>query len=200
MESLPFKAFNLISKSVLWILFAAPEPHPLFSAAAAAGVVAVLYLPFHLLSIFFSPVLLSTLFLLFTLLRFGSPTPPPPPKTDFERVKLSPETERCLLSSSQNQVFCEPSLEWGGWGAPLEIIYEEYEGEEEEESGDCSPEYSKCGLPEFDGLLCYSDSDLDREEVSPQSICFRWDEEAEGLIEIALEEDNMFEIDLSACR
>ncbi|XP_020599316.1 uncharacterized protein LOC110038757 [Phalaenopsis equestris] len=198
-SELTIKALYFLIKSLLWIISAVSEPHPLFSAASA-GVVAVLYLPCRYLSIFFSPVLLSTLGLLFTLLRFGSaPTPPPlpsaPPETDSKQMKLSPEVERPLLSLTQNHVFCKPSLEWGGWGCPLKTIYEEYDWEEEE-TYERSLEYSESRLPGFD-VLGYSYSDMEAAD-SPGSICFLWEEEAEELIEIGVEEDNMFEIDLSA--
>ena len=105
-------------------------------------------------------------------------------------------------------------------GGPLEVIYE---GEELDE-GDSAPEYSGQS-PEYSHMMmmisastnakgldysgyCNSstesdtDSDDDDEESweEENNVCFRWDEDEEGMIEIALEEDNLIEIDLSACR
>ncbi|KAK8918402.1 hypothetical protein KSP39_PZI021376 [Platanthera zijinensis] len=187
---------TVFSKSLIWISSVAAEPHPLFSASAATGVIVVLYLPRNLIFILISPVLISTLFLLITLFRFGSP-PQPQPEADSNEVispaNNSPETEDGLNSSSQKPVLCGDSFDWGG---PLEIIYEEYEGEEGE-SGENSPEYSEFYWREFEGF-CYSDLDIER-EGSPENPSFRSDEEGENLIEIALDEDSMFEINLSGC-
>ncbi|XP_057416191.1 uncharacterized protein LOC130710835 [Lotus japonicus] len=111
--------------------------------------------------------------------------------------------------------------------APLEVIYEEYEGEEEEETGD-DPSYEReenqnMGMLRYPSLSRYypeSESDSSSENgfpatedwESPENICYRWDEEdREGLIEIALDgckrksefqfqEENMIEIDISPTR
>ncbi|XP_077245921.1 uncharacterized protein LOC143885601 [Tasmannia lanceolata] len=110
--------------------------------------------------------------------------------------------------------FSDTLMEWNRRG-PLEVIYEEYEGEEEEGE---SPEWEKRRV----GIAIYypdsdSGSSWDGEEFpldfpviegwdSPENLCFVWEEEKEGLIEIPLggkgkvgfevEEENLIEIDL----
>lgn len=110
-----------------------------------------------------------------------------------------------------NAEFSETFVEWDRSG-PLEVIYEEYEGEEEEDSPEKTAERERRDLG-VDGFLCssfcYSDSDSSEGEFpawdSPENLCFRW-EEREGLIEIPLalkptvgfeaEEENLIEINL----
>ncbi|KAK5803271.1 hypothetical protein PVK06_030916 [Gossypium arboreum] len=81
--------------------------------------------------------------------------------------------------------FEEKFVEWDV-RAPLEVIYEDYEGVEALDRG------------------------IEREWVSSEKRCCRWEEEEEeeedreGLIEIALdfhgEEDNLIEIDISSIK
>ncbi|KAK7246592.1 hypothetical protein RIF29_41461 [Crotalaria pallida] len=123
--------------------------------------------------------------------------------------------------------FEESFVEWDV-KAPLEVIYEEYEGEEAEND---SNEKQKMGFSRYPSLSRYypeSDSDSSSESgfpatgnwESPENICFRWEDEEEeeeedrelGLIEIALdgckkralefqfEEENLIEIDISPTR
>ncbi|KDP20882.1 hypothetical protein JCGZ_21353 [Jatropha curcas] len=121
-----------------------------------------------------------------------------------------------------------------GWNvrAPLEVIYEAYEGEEEdkEDSNEKNQDFDPAGslsLERYPSLSMYypetdSDSSSDGNLPmnggwdSPESVCFRWEEEDRAglLIEIALgnnnrkhscfdfqaEEDNLIEIDISPPR
>lgn len=104
--------------------------------------------------------------------------------------------------------------------APLEVIYEEYEGEETGDDSNKREESRNMGILSYPSLSRYypeSDSDSSSDIGdwdSPEDICFRWDEEdREGLIEIALdgskmkrelefqyEEENLIEIDISPMR
>lgn len=111
----------------------------------------------------------------------------------------------------QNAEFSEMFMEWDRSG-PLEVIYEDYEGEEEEDSPEKTLERERWDVG-VDGFVCssfcYPDSDSSEGEFpawdSPENLCFRW-EESEGLIEIPLtlkptvrfeaEEENLIEINL----
>ncbi|XP_048438622.1 uncharacterized protein LOC125476477 [Pyrus x bretschneideri] len=119
--------------------------------------------------------------------------------------------------------------------APLEVIYEEYEGEEDEvEPNGNDPDSNRkdgnqvLGLVKHPSLsLCYPESDSDSSSDggfsvpgvwdSPDAMCFRWEDDREGLIEIALDgnskrgeldfrvdhdhdEENLIEIDISPTR
>lgn len=140
----------------------------------------------------------------------------------------------------QDETFCDPNsrsdfevsfVEWNV-RAPLEVIHEAYEGEEEDEDDnennqDSDPTRS-AALQRYPSLSMYypdtdsdtsSDGDFSLNGVwdSPESVCFKWEEEDRAglLIEIALEsnsndkklsglgsgfqveEDNLIEIDLS---
>ncbi|XP_043691267.1 uncharacterized protein LOC122641973 [Telopea speciosissima] len=210
---------------------------PLFSTIVALYSLILLYLPQIFVDLVFSPVLISTAILLSSLLRLGA-------IQSVEEQNNNKPTEQEEIESSSVEVYkwvkCEtgtdteketitepcvsPSMkpffsasnsfvEWNV-GAPLEVIYEEYEGEEEECSNDK-------GIDRMPSLLLYysesdsgssSDGDLPAIERwdSSESMCFRWDEEdREGLIEIPLdgkrnsisvfqvEEENLIEIDIS---
>ncbi|KAJ1390386.1 hypothetical protein SESBI_37479 [Sesbania bispinosa] len=111
--------------------------------------------------------------------------------------------------------------------APLEVIYEEYEGEEAGDDPNEREEERNMGILRYPSLSRYypeSESDSDSsseggfpaigEWDSPEEGCFGWEEEdREGLIEIALdgckmkrdlefhfEEENLIEIDISPTR
>lgn len=106
----------------------------------------------------------------------------------------------------------ETFLEWNRNG-PLEVIHEEYEGEEDEDSPEKELRYA--GVGRFlSSAFDFSDSDSSEGESpeefppawdSPENLCFMW-EEREGLIEIPLgskptagielEEENLIEINL----
>ena len=112
--------------------------------------------------------------------------------------------------------FEESFVEWNV-RAPLEVIYEEYEGEEAEHDPNKKQDTSIFRYPSLSRCYPESDSDSSSENGfpatgnwdSPESMCFTWDEEdREGLIEIALdggkksavefhfEEENLIEIDI----
>ncbi|KAL5772551.1 hypothetical protein ACOSQ2_012475 [Xanthoceras sorbifolium] len=146
---------------------------PLFSTFSTLYIVILLYLPRIFLRVAFSPVLIITLTLLLTLLRFD-------PDRRFE----------------------EKFVEWNV-RAPLEVIYETYEGEEGEDQRDESKDPNndgkdspRFGLERHPSLSLYypesdsdSSSDGDFDWGSLESVCFRWeDEDREGLIEIALDD------------
>ncbi|XP_020255145.1 uncharacterized protein LOC109832117 [Asparagus officinalis] len=187
--------------------------HPLFSILTTFLLLNFLYLP-NLFSLLFSPVLIITSLLLTILLHFGSPKPEPSPnktnpiQTQHETRHEPPHDVE--LQDEKTSILCNSFAEWGRRSGPLEVIYEEYEGEAYDVVG--SPEYSKS--PEYYRVMmsarkrldCFgygssTDSDADSDESLENNISFRWDdEEEEGMIEIALEEDNLIEIDLSACK
>lgn len=185
--------------------------HPLFSILTTFFLLHLLYLP-NLLYLLFSPVLITTSLILTALLHFGSSSPEQLSKdTNSVQTQLEHETpcESALLDAHEQKtnISCNYFLEWTRRGGPLEVIYEEYEGEEDDD--DDSPQFSQS--PEcaniaispakslhYFGYCSNTDSDEDS-NGSSDDVCFRWDEEEE-MIEIALEEDNLIEIDLSACR
>lgn len=117
-----------------------------------------------------------------------------------------------------NPVYTDPFVEYWDLKAPLEIIYEAYEGEDEDDRN-----AGFLGIEKYPSLsLYYPESDTDSSSdggfpaigdwESPEKMGFRWeDEDREGLIEIALdgkrrtqffnfEEDNLIEIDISPAR
>ncbi|KAL0442830.1 UNVERIFIED_CONTAM: hypothetical protein Slati_2005700 [Sesamum latifolium] len=119
--------------------------------------------------------------------------------------------------------FTDSFVEWDV-RAPLEVIYEEYEGDDAEETDGVSQgkrESEMQIIQRYASLsLFYPESDSDTSSEgdfptdgnwdSPDNMCFRWEEEddRDGLIEIALdekrnsevEEENLIEIDLSPAR
>ncbi|XP_008806779.2 uncharacterized protein LOC103719353 [Phoenix dactylifera] len=229
LTELSIQTLRLLSKSLIFL--SDLSAHPLFAVAATSSLLALLYLPRPLLPLIFSPALLSSLLLISTLLRFRPPASPPsavsPPRpipqtpAVDEPIALptvpnpKPESAPDFAGFRQKAAFCDSFVEWGRRGGPLEVIYEEYEGEEDEDGGDSpgylrSPEYSYPGGGELCSLgFCFTDSseaDSDDDSSaaegweSPENLFSRWDEEGDGMIEIALEEDNMIEIDISDCR
>lgn len=216
---LSIQTLRLLSKSLL--LLSDLSTHPLFSVAATSSVLALLYLPRPLLPFLLSPAFLSSLLLVSTLLSLRPPPSPPPAVDDPVPVPLTPgpdlksESAPDFAGFRQKVAFCDSFVEWSRRGGPLEVIYEEYEGEEDEDGRDSpeysrSPEYSYPGSGRLGSLgFCFTDSSDDDSDDnssvaedwdSPENIFSRWDEEGDGMIEIVLEEDNMIEIDISACR
>ncbi|KAL3519638.1 hypothetical protein ACH5RR_017787 [Cinchona calisaya] len=214
---------------------------PLFSTIITLYILILLYFPTLFLAVIFSPVLISTSILLFSLLRLGAIQRTTSQK---ENNSLSPEfnsadDDRRWVSSKSNQItesgpgsefsngpssfYADSFVEWDV-RAPLEVIYEEYEGEEEDDEDDVREEKrdAQMGIIERYASLAKfypetDDSDTSSEEDfaairywdSPESVCHRWEgEDRDGLIEIALdgkgysdgEEDNLIEIDLSPAR
>ncbi|KAJ4982454.1 hypothetical protein NE237_033291 [Protea cynaroides] len=194
---------------------------PLFSTVVAFYSLILLYLPRIFIDLVFSPVLISTAILLSTLLRLGAtqsiqeqhnnkPTEQEEidsaPIEDHKWVKSQTETESLLKPFF---FASNPFVEWNV-RAPLDVIYETYEGDEE---GDSNGEKENCqmGIDRMLSLSLYfpetdshSSSDGDFPEIEG------WDEEdREGLIEIPLdgknssvsvfklEEENLIEIDIS---
>ncbi|XP_072988131.1 uncharacterized protein [Typha latifolia] len=200
-------------------LLSSLSSHPLFSILTTSSLLVLLYLPRPLLPLLFSPVLLSTILLLTTLLRFGSTPKPqveshsPPPTTNPTAIPPEPtsEIELGISGFHQKTIFSNHFIEWGRRGCPLEVIYEEYEGDEHEEENGESPRCAKLDFPGLERLGLLS-TDTETESGgspaaegwdSPENRCFRWEDEEEDddeLIEIALEEDNLIEIDISGYR
>lgn len=199
---------------------------PLFSSIVTLYILILLYFPHIIfLRIILSPVLIITFTLLLTLLRLGA-TQRNENKENAESNCTNSNTEAAdheATSSSSSYipdqdhkwVTCKDSnlgpnpcfensfVEWNV-RAPLEVIYEAYEGEEDDEENVedpankdpfCIDKYASLSLyyPETDSdtssdgcdFLAYGD------RGSPESVCYRWeDEDREGLIEIALDNNN----------
>lgn len=211
----------------LWELESIPSANPLFSTIITFCTLILLYFPYIFLQIVFSPVLISTSILLLVLLRLGAnqkagnDNPPEEPieskSTNEDHKWVEPEIEPAI---DRNPLFVDTFVEWNV-RAPLEVIYEEYEGEEEEVDQNEKDDTRFMGLERYPSLSLYypesdteSSSDGEFSSVgdwdSQENMCFRWDEEdREELIEIALDgkkgsefhseedNDNMIEIDLS---
>ncbi|KAH7857143.1 hypothetical protein Vadar_009521 [Vaccinium darrowii] len=223
--------------------------HPLFSTLLAFYILVLIYFPSLFLPIVLSPVLISTAILLLTLLRLGSIQRT---ENEFNSIKVTEDpkwvslesnyesgNENSVVSSTnlmetevgscsdQNNFYVESFIEWDV-RAPLEVIYEEYEGEDEERNDDVRNEKAETtpvsAIERYGSLSLYypesdSDGSSDGEDFagfggwdSPESMCFMWDEEkGEELIEIAFdgkrtsrevhfEEENLIEIDISPAR
>lgn len=259
---------------------------PLFSTVITFCTLILLYFPNHFLLLVFSPILISTSFLLLSLLRLGAiqrSTQPPTSTTTTTAVKESninavvpttkhgsmilDEYHKPVLSESNEEFstnldlnnstqqlsithhdliiddhawvcsdlsaisskcdsvsagpttttksfYSDSFVEWD-LRAPLEVIYEEYEGEEEEEEG--KREVQMAIIERYASLSKFypeTDSDISSEEDlptfrdwdSPERVCFQWEgDDKEGMIEIELgrtkkysedEEENLIEIDL----
>ncbi|PIN18575.1 hypothetical protein CDL12_08764 [Handroanthus impetiginosus] len=226
----------------------------LFSTIITFYTLVLLYLPSIFLQFISSPVVLSTLILLLYLLRLGAAqtqNSTSENESDFGefnsaqslQIEESVDPDQRWNSGVSNtdteiELCSEPGpdpnrnphpfyvdffVEWDV-RAPLEVIYEEHEGEDAEENGGVSEakresemniiqRYASLSLfyPESD-----SDSSLDGDFPakgdwdSPENMRFRWeeDDDKEGLIEIALDEkrssevdeENLIEIDLSPAR
>ncbi|XP_030518072.1 uncharacterized protein LOC115731550 [Rhodamnia argentea] len=210
--------------------------HPLFSTAFAFYALVLLYFPRIFIRVLLSPVLAITAVSLLALLRLGAAqrarerddsSSAAAAPAEGSRVAAGGESGRDSSRADGGQsseVGFPPStryecrfVEWDV-KAPLEVIYEEYEGEGDEEEDDDSG-FSLGGLERYPSLsMCYPDSDSESSSPggdfgfnfgsdSPEEGAFRWDTEdgGEGLIEIALnllggEEDNLIEIDISPAR
>lgn len=205
--------------------------NPLFSCIITLCTLILLYFP-QALRLSISPILICTLTLLLFLLRFGAIQRRQLSVTESDKAiqikqnkgthfgeasdssflthvnkrGASQSAEKGLFDPVPNQDFDVSFVEWDV-RAPLKVIYEEYEGEEEEED----PNEKDAGQDPtwFGGLgrypslaMCYPETDSDSDSeggfsvagewVSPERFCFNWEEEdREGLlIEIALDSDN----------
>ncbi|KAI5331080.1 hypothetical protein L3X38_021206 [Prunus dulcis] len=160
-----------------------------------------------------------------------SPTSPEAQDHSFFTYQSETDSES-KMGFDPNPCFEDFFVEWN-LKAPLEVIYEENEGEEDEMDRNGNDPNSKPeqesqvqGLERYPSLSMYypeSDSDSSSDGGysvtgvwdSPETMCFRWEEEdREGLIEIALEEnskrgmdfqvdheeENLIEIDISPTR
>ncbi|KAF3320954.1 hypothetical protein FCM35_KLT15088 [Carex littledalei] len=172
--------------------------HHIFSIILTTSLLASLYLPRPLASFLISPSFLSSLLLIFSLFRFGStpsqPNPQPktnhslPPHETIEEIKDVTPTETCWRSMISDQQFFD-------FARPLDIIYEEYEGEETESENSIEEKDSEISKEDngFERWLEYamwlSDDDDKKQEI----------EEDDQLIEFSFgdEEDNLIELDLS---
>ncbi|KAJ4825115.1 hypothetical protein Tsubulata_028993 [Turnera subulata] len=217
--------------------FSTLSTDPLLSCIITLYTLILLYFP-PPLRFTFSPVLVLTAVLLLSLLRLGAVQKLQSPITaegkgviedgsiDHQKAeKFDSLVEKWMQRSfdpNPKPDFEGSFIEWNV-GAPLEVIYEGHEGEEEGEDHqdpDPNPTRSAPSLDRYPSLsMFYPESDSDYssdgalsmtgEWESPESICFTWeDEDKEGsLIEIALdkkdssgfhfEEDNLIEIDIS---
>ncbi|KAL5839677.1 hypothetical protein ACOSQ4_012285 [Xanthoceras sorbifolium] len=184
---------------------------PLFSTFSTLYIVILLYLPRIFLRVAFSPVLIITLTLLLTLLRFGATQRNENRENNENKgnnndaaVKSESlhEDHDSVTCKDPDRRFEEKFVEWNV-RAPLEVIYETYEGEEGEDQRDESKDPNndgkdspRFGLERHPSLSLYypesdsdSSSDGDFDWGSLESVCFRWeDEDREGLIEIALDD------------
>ncbi|XP_054804114.1 uncharacterized protein LOC129307240 [Prosopis cineraria] len=249
--SLELKFINFICTETLFSPFGISS-HPLFSFTVTLCTLILLYLPHLFWKLVLSPVLILTVILLLTILRFGAnqrsqneqpgiPGTPEPglnqenravaeEKEENENLGIETEDTNCLEKvqqwitthsetelKSQMGFASECFVESWDVKAPLEVIYEECEGEEAEDPNEKEDTGKYASLSRY-----YPESESESESDSssdsgfppiPANTSFGWDEEdREGLIEIALdggkkiamefqfEEDNLIEIDISPSR
>ncbi|KAJ6728671.1 TRANSMEMBRANE PROTEIN [Salix koriyanagi] len=187
--------------------------NPLFSCIITLYTLILLYFP-QALRLSISPILISTLTLLLFLLRLGAVQRRQLSVTESDKAIQIQQNKGTHFGEASNSSFLTHDfdvsfVEWDV-RAPLKVIYEESEGEEE---GEGDPNEKDAGQypTRFGGLgrypslaMCYpetdSDSDSDSEGgfsvagewASPERFCFNWEEEdREGLlIEIALDSDD----------
>lgn len=211
--------------------------HPLFSTLLSFSALILLYFPPLLWTFLFSPAFLLAGFLLLSLLRLGatqrrfnhhnnqcqtqdsiSNHHDAPTKQSETITAVVPEEDRGLNDavtersevSSGGDVSCacfeESFVQWNV-RAPLEVIYEEYEGDDDDHDNDVytdpAPKQVRIGIERYPSLSLYypeTDSDSSSEEdefpadgawdsIDDNVCCFMWDEDEEKdeLIEIALD-------------
>ncbi|KAI6703844.1 hypothetical protein NL676_012980 [Syzygium grande] len=181
--------------------------HPLFSITLALCAFLLIYFPRVFLNVFLSPYLNVgvAVMALALLIRIGAA----PEAEQFKRVGSRSVMGRGSEMGSSPDRCSEVSF--AGWDvkAPLGVIHEGYEGQEDGGSGP-----NVHGGPSRYMVDTYSEASSEGELTttggdpgSPDRWQFRWDglENAEGLItEIALdldgEEENMIEIEVSPAR
>ncbi|XP_057966520.1 uncharacterized protein LOC131156672 [Malania oleifera] len=233
--------------NALWILFScilSLTSHPLFSCFVTLCIVILLYFPWNFFRVAFSPVLILTGMLLLALLRLGATQSIDSESKsnsssnsisaesdsgelglgckDRKRVECRSEKDpRVDSNSDQSPFFADSFLEWDV-RAPLEVIYEEYEGEEADDASNEKDEATRVGIERFPSLSMYypeTDTDSSSEGEFPgtrrwdslENVRYRWEDEGgEELIEIIFEgkgasnfleeEDNLIEIDISPVR
>ncbi|KAE8724236.1 NAD(P)H dehydrogenase B2 isoform 1 [Hibiscus syriacus] len=190
---------------------------PFFSCIITLYILILLYFP----QSFSLKILYILTLLLLSVLRFNA----------VQRTRTGTGSKR-IVNEVEKTEFSQQELKWVGLksdpeviirsfeeffvesdvGAPLEVIFEGFEGEEE---GEDYPDPTR--VIERHPLLSlyYPESDSDSssslemdfpaigEWISMEKMCYRWEEEDrdEGMIEIDLdfreEEDNLIEIDIS---
>ncbi|KAL6567457.1 hypothetical protein OROGR_001125 [Orobanche gracilis] len=215
---------NSVKESVTFLF-----SNSLFSTIITLYTLLLLYFPYSFLQFIFSPVVFSTLIVLLYLLRLGASQKPRlendgSDPTGFNSTQsLDSPISGYTKDPNPNcgPFYAGSFVEWDV-RAPLEVIYEEYEGEEAEENDAvCNSRresemniihrYASLSLfyPESDSDdSSEGDSPTERDWDSPEDMCFRWEEEdhRNGLIEIALDEErrncevdeeNLIVIDLS---
>ncbi|KAL3627641.1 hypothetical protein CASFOL_029004 [Castilleja foliolosa] len=195
----------------------------------------LIYFPSFFLQFIFSPVIFSTLILLLYLLRLGADQKPAPEKNEpddptdnihsaqIDEIRdqklVSPASDSGGFKPDPSPIYADSFVEWD-LRAPLEVIHEEYEGEEadgndvvsgvkRESEVNIIQRYASLSLfyPESDGDDSSEGESPDYGDWdSPGNMCFRWEgeDDREGLIEIALDEkrncevdeENLIEIDL----
>ncbi|XP_023003982.1 uncharacterized protein LOC111497433 [Cucurbita maxima] len=220
---------------------------PLLSTLLSFFALTLLYFPRLLWRILFSPIFLLTGFLLLSLLRLGATQRSFLRQTNDNNNQIeceeSAENDAAVQSESSTAVsesvsggskcadsvsckcFEESFVQWNV-RAPLEVIYEEYEGEDHDKEAsnesDPEPRQVRIGLERYPSLSLYypeTDSDSSSEDNFPTTgdwdslddhLCLMWDEDEDRdeLIEIALdktnkkasefllEEDNLIEIEI----
>ncbi|XP_073059971.1 uncharacterized protein [Primulina eburnea] len=237
----PFTEHNLVRETLSFL-----SSDPLFLTFFTFYAVILLYFPSLFLSFALSPVLISTALLLLSLLRFGAAAQNPvPQETEATHggpdcSEFNPIETRSLFFDDQGRTrmpcvsvanakhefvpspyFTDSFVEWDV-RAPLEVIYEECEGQEAEEDEAVSLEKGESQMNDLQRYASlsffYPESDTDNSSEgdstaiceSPENLFFRWEDEddRDGLIEITLDEkrmgevdeDNLIEIDLSTVR
>ncbi|XP_041991067.1 uncharacterized protein LOC121742098 [Salvia splendens] len=173
----------------------------LFSFVTTLYTLLLLYFPSHFYRFLLSPALFSTLILLLYLLRLGAAQrsthsdSTQPLTEEFRESRGKFRSDGSDEKKETSHLCAESFVEWDV-RAPLEVIYEEYEGEDDnsESQMDSIRRYASLSL-------FYPESDSD---ASWEGDFAAWD--GEGLIEITLDEkrrscdfedDNLIEINLS---
>ncbi|PPS13800.1 hypothetical protein GOBAR_AA06762 [Gossypium barbadense] len=181
---------------------------PFISSIITLYILILLYFPQSFFSL--KLLLIFTASLLFSLFRKPIDEVK---KTEFQQ-RVGSKTDSEFIIRSFEELFVESDV-----GAPLEVIFEGEEEEEEKEGEYCNEDYYYPDptrvIERYPSLsLCYPESDSDSsssemdfpvigEWVSSEMMCYGWEEEEdkEGMIEIDLdfheEEDNLIEIDIS---
>lgn len=217
------QTMNFLEKTLSYLSSLCSDP--LFSSIVTLYTLILLYFPSLFLRIIFSPVLISTGIILLLLLRYGAIQriqeefnstesqsqlqPSPNQNHKLSSIEIDSDSE-FESGPDPKPFFADCFFEWNV-RAPLEVIYEAYEGEEEDENDDVLNEKQDndvlnekqdkrvLGIDRHPSLsLYYPESDTDcssdddspvmEDWDSPERMCFRWDEEDKGgLIEISLE-------------
>ncbi|KAK4399052.1 hypothetical protein Sango_1380700 [Sesamum angolense] len=186
--------------------FLGETPSVLFATIITLYTLLLLYFPSLFLQFIFSPVVLSTLILLLYLLRLGAAQNSAPPRNGSNSAESdsndplpqpiqdhkwdSPvELPRSRFEPESNPFYADSFVEWDV-RAPLEVIYEEYEGDDVEENDGVSEEKRESEIKiiqRYASLsLFYPESDSDTSSEgdfptdgnwdSPDNMRLRWEE------------------------